>query len=78
MRTDGDERRVIEAAEAALEARGFVTAIDVLGGLGWLPPSSEGAWRQGRIPYLERAVTAHLDKILGRCVTSAAGRRAAA
>src|ERR687896_2117197 len=53
MRTDGDkrlERRVIEAAEAALEARGFVTAIDVLGGLGWLPPSSEDAWRQGPHP----------------------------
>jgi hypothetical protein len=66
MRTDGDkrlERRVIDAAEAALEARGFVTAIDVLTGLGWLPPSSERAWRQGRIPYLEHAVSAHADKI---------------
>jgi hypothetical protein len=56
------ERRVIEAAEAALDAHGFVTAIDVLTGLGWLPPSSERAWRQGRIPYLERAVTANLSK----------------
>jgi hypothetical protein len=66
MRTDGDkrlERRVIDAAEAALEARRLVTAIDVLAGLGWLPPSSEDAWRQGRIPYLERAVTANLDKV---------------
>ena len=57
------ERRVIDAAEAALGARGFVTAIDVLTGLGWLPPSSERAWRQGRIPYLERATTVDLDKI---------------
>lgn len=66
MATDSDkrlERRVVDAAEAALAARGFVTAIDVLMGIGWLPPSSERAWRQGRIPYLERAVTANLNKI---------------
>jgi len=65
MATDSDkrlERRVIDAAEAALAARGFVTAIDVLTGLGWLPPSGERAWRQGRIPYLARAITANLDK----------------
>jgi len=66
MTTDNDkrlERRVVAAAEAALAARGFVTAIDVLMGLGWLPPSGERAWRQGRIPYLERAITANLSKI---------------
>lgn len=57
------ERRVVAAAEAALAARGYVSAIDVLSGLGWLPESSERAWRQGRIPYLERAVTANLHKI---------------
>ena len=65
MASDGDKRlkrRVIAAAEAALAARGFVTAIDVLTGLGWLAPSSERAWRQGRIAYLERAVTANLSK----------------
>jgi hypothetical protein len=44
MATDSDkrlERRVSDAAEAALAARGFVTAIDVLTGLGWLPPSGQ-------------------------------------
>ena len=66
MATDSDkrlERRVSDAAEAALAARGFVTAIDVLTGLGWLPPSAERGWRQGRIPYLERAMTANPNKI---------------
>src|SRR5918996_5697796 len=66
MATDGDKRleqRVIDAAEAALAARGYVTAIDVLTGIGWLPPSSERAWRHGRIPYLERGVTANLNKV---------------
>ena len=64
MASDGDKRleqRVIAAAEAALAARGVVTAIDVLTGLGWLPRSGERAWRQGRIPDLERAVTANLS-----------------
>src|SRR5919109_225257 len=46
------ERRVIEAAEASLDQRGFVSAIDVLIGLGWLPPSGERAWRQSRPPDL--------------------------
>lgn len=57
------ERRVVEVAEDALSARGFVTAIDVFLGLGWLEPSTEQAWRQGRVPYLERVVTANLNKI---------------
>jgi len=66
MPTDADRRleeRVIAAAEAALAERQLVTAIDVLLGLGWLSRSSEQAWRQGRIPYLEAAVTANLSKI---------------
>lgn len=66
MTTDSDKRleqRVIAAAEAALAARRFVTAIDVLVGLGWLPASAEQAWRTGRTPYLEAAVTANLSKI---------------
>jgi hypothetical protein len=66
MATDRDkrlERRVSDAAESALAARGFVTAIDVLMGLGWLAPSGERAWRQGRIPYLERTMTVDPNKI---------------
>ncbi|MGH2743022.1 MAG: DUF2293 domain-containing protein, partial [Thermoleophilaceae bacterium] len=66
MSTDNDkrlERRVVAAAEAALAARQFVTAIDVFLGLGWLPASSEQAWRKGRIPYLEAAVTANLSRV---------------
>jgi hypothetical protein len=66
MATDRDkrlERRVSDAAESALAASGFVTAIDVLMGLGWLATSGERAWRQGRIPYLERAMTADPDEI---------------
>jgi hypothetical protein len=57
------EQRVVAIAEAALSERGFVTAIDIFLGLGWLAPSGEQAWRQGRTPYLEAVVTANLSKI---------------
>ncbi len=71
------EERVTTVAEAALAERGFVTAIDVFLGLGWLAPSSEQAWRQGRTPYLERVVTANLSKITTamRCLRVWAHRR---
>jgi hypothetical protein len=57
------ERRVVEAAEAALAERKFVTPIDVLVGLGWLQPAHIDRWRQGRVDYLERTVQANLSKI---------------
>src|SRR5712691_6275430 len=55
--------RVIAVAEAALARQGFVAPIDVLMGLGWLPASTVDSWRQGRVPYLERSVTANLHKL---------------
>jgi hypothetical protein len=57
------EPRVVRAAEAALADRQFATAIDVLVGLGWLTPQLTDQWRQGRIEYLERAVSVNLSKI---------------
>jgi len=41
------ERRVADAAEAALAQQSYVSAIDVLLGLGWLSPSHLAQWRQG-------------------------------
>ncbi len=57
------EQRVVRAAEAALAERKFVTAIDVLVGMGWLEPRRVDEWRQGRVDYLERVVIASLGKI---------------
>ena len=54
---------MLRAAEAALAERRFVTAIDVLVGLGWLEPRRVDEWRQGRIAYLEAVVIASLGKI---------------
>jgi hypothetical protein len=61
--TDRLEERVARTAHAALDERGFVTAIDVLVGLGWLAPRRVDEWRQGRIVHLEAAVEAGPGKV---------------
>ena len=50
------ELRVAQAAEAVLADQQFVSAIDVLIGLGWLTPSHVDRWRQGRVESLEPLV----------------------
>src|SRR5438132_3602018 len=57
------EARTVAAAEAALAERKFVTAIDVLQGIGWLPQARVDEWRQGRLAYLECGVSTNLHKI---------------
>jgi hypothetical protein len=57
------ERRVVRTAEAALADKHYVTPIDVLVGVGWLPPHVVDTWRQGRVDYLEAVTTAGLGKI---------------
>lgn len=57
------EQRIASAAEVALAERGFVTAIDVLVGIDWLPKAQVEHWRRGRVPYLERVMVANLKKI---------------
>ncbi len=66
------QQRVTQAAEAALAEQRFVSAIDVLLGLGWLAPSHVDEWRQGRVESLERVVQANLSKVT---VAMAAFRR---
>ena len=57
------ETRVIQAAEAALAHHQYVSAIDVLSGMGLLAPAQLDAWRKGRIDFLERAIQGNLEKI---------------
>ncbi len=57
------EARVVWAAEAALAEKKFVSAIDVLTRIGWLPQARLDQWRQGRLNYLEAGVSANLHKI---------------
>jgi hypothetical protein len=48
--------RVIEAAEAALATQGYVSAIDVFLGIGWLDGGAPKRWQQGQLDCLEGAV----------------------
>lgn len=57
------EDRVAGAAEAALAHHPYVSAIDVLLGMGLLTPSQVQDWRKGRIDFLERVIQANLKKI---------------
>ena len=66
MVTDAQSRlqgRIVRAAEVALAERNVVSPIDVLTGIGWLPPTEVDRWRQGRIPYLEAAAQVNLSKL---------------
>lgn len=66
MVTDAAQRlaqRVSAAAEEALDSQQYVSAVDVLVGLGWLHPTHVKDWRAGRVPYLERSVQANPAKI---------------
>jgi len=55
--------RVVQAALAALQKQGYSSAIDVFEGMGVLRPASIEEWREGRLPYLERAIQMNLKKI---------------
>jgi hypothetical protein len=55
--------RVARAAEAALAAEHYVSAIDVLVGIGWLDQGAVKRWRLGQLDYLERAVATNLSRI---------------
>lgn len=55
--------RVAKAAEAALAARNFVSAIDILVGIGWLDLEAVERWRRGQIDCLEPVVQTNLPRI---------------
>jgi hypothetical protein len=55
--------RVAKAAKAALAARHFVSAINILVGIGWLDLGTVERWRCGQIDCLEEVVRANLPRI---------------
>ena len=71
------EQRVTRVAEAVLAEKRFVSAIDVLVGLGWLAPSHLDTWRQGRVEALEQVVQANLAKSAAAMAAFEQGRRTA-
>ncbi|GGN80354.1 hypothetical protein GCM10010112_55820 [Actinoplanes lobatus] len=57
------ERHVVTAAEQALERQRHVCPLDVLTGMGWLPPGLVTDWRQGRAPDLESVAAVSADRL---------------
>jgi hypothetical protein len=57
------ESRVHRAAEAALQRQHYVSAIDVLCGMGLLSLVHVDAWRKGRVDFLERVIQGNLKKL---------------
>jgi len=55
--------RVAKAAEGALADRHFVSAIDILTGIGWLDRGAVERWRRGQIDCLEEAVQSNPSRI---------------
>lgn len=55
--------RVAKAAEAALAAQHFVSAVDILIRIGWLDPGAVERWRRGQIDCLEEAVQVDQPRI---------------
>ena len=55
--------RVVGAAESALAKQGYVSAIDILTGIGWLHDSTLKRWRYGQLPYLEQGIQTNLPRI---------------
>jgi hypothetical protein len=53
----------VVAAEAALAEGRSVALVDVLTGIGWLPPSVVDDWRRGRVDCLEHAAAVGPDKL---------------
>jgi hypothetical protein len=56
-------KKVISIAKQALDAKQYVSSIDILLGLGYLSPTVLEDWRRGRFPYLEQHLQANLNKL---------------
>jgi hypothetical protein len=57
------DTRVATAAEAALTRTNAVSPVDVLVGVGWLPPSAVDSWRQGRVASLQDLTPVQADRM---------------
>jgi hypothetical protein len=55
--------RVIEAAEASLEAKEYVRPLDVFRRIGWLYPGAEEDWQVGRVDSIEAAMQSSPQRV---------------
>jgi hypothetical protein len=57
------QSKVFQTAELVLARQHYVSAMDVLIGIGLLQPVHVQAWREGQVPYLEKVIQGNLGKI---------------
>ena len=55
--------RVADAANAALEEQGYVTALDVMLYLSWLQPCHVAEWQTRRLAYLEQGMQVSRERL---------------
>lgn len=55
--------QVATVAGSFVSKKRYVSAIDLFLGIGWLTQDKLTDWKTGKIPYLERVITANLKKI---------------
>ena len=56
-------QKIASTAGKAVSAKGYVSAIDLFIGLGWLSLDRLNDWKRGRVVYLEHILTANLSKL---------------
>jgi hypothetical protein len=56
-------QHIATLAGSIVSKKGYVSMIDLLQELGWLAPDKLTDWKMGKVPYLERIITANLKKI---------------
>ncbi|OGT38396.1 MAG: hypothetical protein A3F12_07785 [Gammaproteobacteria bacterium RIFCSPHIGHO2_12_FULL_38_14] len=57
------KQNIPSIAGKIISEKGIVSTMDVFIAIGWLTPEKLSDWRKGRVPYLERVITASLGKI---------------
>lgn len=56
-------QKIAHSSGEIVSKKGYVSTIDLFLALGWLTPNKLNDWKRGKIPYLERSITANLKKI---------------
>lgn len=62
-RKKSSSQKIATLAGNIVSRKGHVSVIDLFIEIGWLKPDKLNDWKLGKIPYLERIITANLSKI---------------
>ena len=57
------QSKLSKVSTKLMQEKGFIAFVDVFMEMGYLEPKEYENWRMKRVPYLERVITANLNKI---------------